>query len=106
MTYVEQAYILLTSNVHMLIMFCEEESTMKTKNFKSRLIYSIEYIFSEKLLVVELNKGGIYKYFGVPFSEYLKLRFSKSPGHYYTNLIKNNGKYRFEKHDIIPLKIR
>ncbi|WP_320045944.1 KTSC domain-containing protein [uncultured Ilyobacter sp.] len=79
---------------------------MKTKNFKSRLIYSIEYIFSKKLLIVELNKGGIYKYFGVAFSEYLKLRFSKSPGYYYTNFIKNNGKYKVEKNDKIPLKIR
>ncbi|WP_319204497.1 KTSC domain-containing protein [uncultured Ilyobacter sp.] len=79
---------------------------MKTKNFKSRLIYSIEYVFSEKLLVVELNKGGLYKYFGVPFSEYLKLRFSKSLGYYYTNFIKDNNKYKVEKNDIIPLKIR
>ena len=88
------------------LVFKKRGYKMKIINFKSRLIYSVEYIFSEKILIIELNKGGTYKYFDVPFSEYLKLRFSKSSGHYYTNSIKNNSRYKVEKNDSIPLKIR
>jgi hypothetical protein len=45
-------------------------------------------------LTIAFHSGGVYEYYGVPFSEYAALMNASSHGKYFHAHIKNNYSYR------------
>lgn len=57
---------------------------------------SVGYDATTRTLEVEFKRGGVYKYFDVPASEYAALLSASSIGGYLDAQIKKAG-YRYEK---------
>lgn len=62
---------------------------MERKNVVSSNIKSVAHDENSKTLEVEFNSGRVYKYFGVPASEYEKFTNSPSKGRYFNQQIEN-----------------
>ena len=62
---------------------------------ESSTIKSIGYNFKQAILEIEFIRGAVYRYFNVPQSEFLALKFANSKGKYFSNNIVKN--YKFKK---------
>lgn len=64
---------------------------MKREKVNSSSIASIGYDPVSKMLEVEFNHGGVYKYMDVAFEEYEALKNAASIGNYFDTHIRDAG---------------
>lgn len=69
---------------------------MNREKVNSRIINSIGYDSSRKILEVEFKKGVLYQYYSVPKFEFDRLISATSVGKYFDNNIKK-GSYSYIK---------
>ena len=61
---------------------------------RSSNVASLGYDEASSILEVEFNDGAVYRYFGVPSSEYSALLGARSIGRYLNTNIKRRYRYR------------
>ncbi len=68
---------------------------MNRQYVQSEDLRSVGYESATSTLEIEFNSGGIYRYYGVPYSVYLALMNASSHGKYFHAYIKDQ--YRWQR---------